>query len=272
MRRLGWSGSSNGLRSGRPGPNGSMANGSANGLLRRREAGPARAIAPPPAAPRSRRRRARTRSPSRRLRTSPAPIGSLSRLRNVPLVEVSASCHDPPRNATAKCRLDSSRSGSGSTQSTPGPRPTENSPPVTLRVSGATASGQRSTVIVSCMSQSQLQAGRRSIAMRLCGQSVKATRGDITPTFNEAAQSFFPLRNVAANCVRCCVMMRQRSPSPCGRGEGRTRHLQPRQTHQSMTVPPSTAIVCPVTKQLPSEISHATVPVRSAGSSVRWID
>ena len=32
MRRLGWSGSSNGLRSGRAGPNGSMANGSANGL------------------------------------------------------------------------------------------------------------------------------------------------------------------------------------------------------------------------------------------------
>ena len=41
---------------------------------------------------------------------------------------------------------------------------------------------------------------------------------------------------------------------------------------QSMTVPPSTAIVCPVTKLLPSEISQATVPVRSAGSSVRWID
>ena len=40
---------------------------------------------------------------------------------------------------------------------------------------------------------------------------------------------------------------------------------------QSITVPPSTDIVCPVTKQLPSEINHATVPVRSAGSNVRWI-
>src|SRR5579859_540959 len=70
---------------------------------------------------------------------------------NVPLVEVSAICQAPERNATAKCRFDSMRSGSGRTQSTPGPRPTENSPPDTLRVSGTTASGQRRTVIVSCM-------------------------------------------------------------------------------------------------------------------------
>src|SRR5690242_388034 len=38
---------------------------------------------------------------------------------------------------------------------------------------------------------------------------------------------------------------------------------------QSKTVPPSTEIVCPVTKLLPSEISQAMVPVRSEGSSVR---
>ena len=39
--------------------------------------------------------------------------------------------------------------------------------------------------------------------------------------------------------------------------------------HHSITVPPSTAIVCPVTNWLPSPISHATVPVRSDGTKVR---
>src|SRR6185437_10525634 len=40
----------------------------------------------------------------------------------------------------------------------------------------------------------------------------------------------------------------------------------------SITVPPSTAIVWPVTNWLPSEMSQAIVPVRSDGSRVRWID
>src|SRR5205807_2299742 len=54
----------------------------------------------------------------------------------------------------------------------------------------------------------------------------------------------------------------------------------PRQLHlplssraglHSMTVPPSTAIVCPVTKPLASDTSHSMVPARSAGTRLRWI-
>ena len=176
-----------------------MANGSANGLAPRR-GGRRAPPPPPPAAPRSRRRR---RAADRRragLRTSPAPMGSLSRLTKVPLVEVSASCQAPPRNATAKCRLDSSRSGSGSTQSTPGPRPTENSPPVTVRVSGATVSGQRRTVMVSCMVSAAMRPGRRFLdSCRLGGQPAGAARGDITPTFKKAAQSIVAPHRVAAH-------------------------------------------------------------------------
>ena len=89
----------------------------------------------------------------------------------------------------------------GHTQSTPGPRPTENSPPVTLRVSGATASGQRRTVIVSCIVSADCgQAGRLTVDSRcLSGLPAGAAHGGITPTFEEAAQSFLLSRNVTTN-------------------------------------------------------------------------
>ncbi len=48
-------------------------------------------------------------------------------------------------------RLDRWRSGSASTQSFSAPRPMLNSPPLSVRVSGATESGQRSTVRVSAI-------------------------------------------------------------------------------------------------------------------------
>src|SRR5262249_20097999 len=39
----------------------------------------------------------------------------------------------------------------------------------------------------------------------------------------------------------------------------------------SMIIPPSTGITCPVTMRESSDASHTAVPVRSSGSSARWI-
>src|SRR6202041_1873663 len=55
----------------------------------------------------------------------------------------------------------------------------------------------------------------------------------------------------------------------------------PRQIHRlsslgfnpghSITVPPSTAMVCPVMNSLASDRSHVTVPARSPGTRLRWM-
>ena len=72
----------------------------------------------------------------------------------------------------------------------------QSSPPVVLRVSGATLSGQRRTVIVSCMVSADCgQAGHRSIASRrFGGQPAGAAHRTITRIFQEAVQSCFPAR------------------------------------------------------------------------------
>jgi len=107
------------------------------------------------------------RSPSRKSRVRPRPIGSPSRLRKVPLVDKSAICQEPDRNAITQWHFDRPRSGSGRTQSLSGPRPIENSPPVTERVCGGTASGQRNIVSVRVITHSlgtSIREGRRSLA------------------------------------------------------------------------------------------------------------
>src|SRR5262249_35916499 len=92
--------------------------------------------------------------------------------RKVPLVDRSAICQEPDRNAMTQWHLERPRSGSGSTQSLSGPRPIENSPPATERVCGGTESGQRSIVRVNVICHA-LGRGRKGSRCSFVTQNIR---------------------------------------------------------------------------------------------------